>query len=485
MSAHPYSIQERILLPTSPGPLAVYGWVALAWAGAAPPAWRAHLDFKRLREDLEGAVANCADRASQADPRAAVALYEEWLGLQAQVGELQAERNANAKQMKAPLEPAEREALVAQGKALKGRLAGMEAELAELEGRVQEEGRRIPNETHPDAPRGGEDASALVRENGAPRDFAFAPRDHVELAEGLDLVDFNRAAQVSGQKFYYLKNEAAMLELALVNWTMQKLQRKGFTPMMTPDLVREGVLEKCGFQPRGETTQVYSVQDSDLCLAGTAEIPLGGYFMDQILPEDQLPMRLAAFGHCFRTEAGAAGAAGKGLYRVHQFSKVEMFVVGTPEQSEALHQELLDIEVELFSELGLHFKVLDMASADLGAPAYRKFDVEAWMPGLGRYGEISSASNCTDYQARRLNIRYKPAPKPAEGGKKPKKQKNVFVHTLNGTACAVSRMLVAILESHQEEDGSISIPETLWPYTGGLEKICPKETEATTKKKKK
>ena len=230
---------------------------------------------------------------------------------------------------------------------------------------------------------------------------------------------------------------------------------------------------------------MYSVENSDLCLAGTAEIPLGGYFMDQILQEDQLPVRVAAFGHCFRTEAGAAGAAGKGLYRVHQFSKVEMFVLGTPDQSEALHQELLDIEVELFAELGLHFKVLDMASADLGAPAYRKFDVEAWMPGLERYGEISSASNCTDYQSRRLNIRYKPTPKPAEGGKKPKKQKNVFVHTLNGTACAVSRMLVAILESHQEEDGSISIPEALWPYTGGLEKISPKVTETMTKNDKK
>ena len=443
--------------------------------GTASPTWRAHVDFRRLREDLDGAVANCAARASKADPRAAVALYEEWLGLQAQVGELQAERNANAKQMKAPLETAEREALVAQGKVLKGRLAGMEAELAELEGRVQEEGRRIPNETHPDVPRGGEEASKLVQEHGHQREFSFSPRDHVALAEDLDLVDFNRAAQVSGQKFYYLKNEAAMLELALVNWTMQKLQQKGFTPMMTPDLVREGVLEKCGFQPRGETTQVYSVERSDLCLAGTAEIPLGGYYMDQVLREDQLPIRLAAFGHCFRTEAGAAGAAGKGLYRVHQFSKVEMFVLSTPEQSEALHKELLDIEVELFSELGLHFKVLDMASADLGAPAYRKFDVEAWMPGLERYGEISSASNCTDYQARRLNIRYKPTPKQSNGGKKPKKQKNVFVHTLNGTACAVSRMLVSILENNQEEDGSISVPEVLWPFTGGLEKISPRQ----------
>merc|ERR1719235_1406605 len=178
--------------------------------------------------------------------------------------------------------------------------------------------------------------------------------------------------------------------------------------------------------------------------------------MDQILPEDQLAMRLAAFGHCFRTEAGAAGAAGKGLYRVHQFSKVEMFVVGTPEQSEALHQELLDIEVELFSELGLHFKVLDMASADLGAPAYRKFDVEAWMPGLGRWGEISSCSNCTDYQARRLNIRYKETIL-QKGGL-------AFPHTLNGTAVAVPRLLIAIIETYQNSDGSVTVPEVLRKY---------------------
>jgi len=190
--------------------------------------------------------------------------------------------------------------------------------------------------------------------------------------------------------------------------------------------------------------------------------------MDRVLEERELPIRMAAFGHCFRTEAGAAGAAGKGLYRVHQFSKVEMFVICTPEQSDALHEELIAIEEDMFRELGLHFKVLDMPSGDLGAPAYRKFDIEAWMPGLGRYGEISSASNCTDYQARRLNIRYRAGK--AEGGAKPAKKGSptVFCHTLNATACAVPRMIVAIIENGQKADGSIVVPEVLRPFLGGM-----------------
>ena len=429
------------------------------------------MDFKYLRDNLEAVVANCAERKSPADPRRAVALYERFVAFQAEVNDLQQERNRNAKSMKGRLEQAERDRLIAQGKAIKERLAAMEQELSALEGDMQEAGRQIPNLTHPGAPRGEEEDSVTLHTVGEKREFGFAFKDHVALAEGLDLVDFATAGAVSGQKFYYLKNEATLLELALVNWTMQKLVAKGFTPMMTPDLVRENVLEKCGFQPRGETTQVYSVEGSDLCLAGTAEIPLGGYYMDQILAEKELPLKLSAFGHCFRTEAGAAGAAGKGLYRVHQFSKVEMFILCTPEQSEALHQELLDLELELFTDLGLHFKVLDMASSDLGAPAYRKFDVEAWMPGMGRYGEISSASNCTDYQARRLNIRYKPAP---TGEEKKKKAPNVFVHTLNATACAVPRLIVAILENNQQEDGSIVVPEVLRPFMGGLETISPK-----------
>ena len=222
-------------------------------------------------------------------------------------------------------------------------------------------------------------------------------------------------------------------------------------------------------------TGVCSVTNSDLCLTGTAEVPLGGIYMDTVIEEKDLPIRMAAYGHCFRTEAGAGGMAGKGLYRVHQFSKVEMFVICTPEQSEAIHEELIAIEEEMFNELGLHFVVLDMPSGDLGAPAYRKYDVEAWMPGLQRYGEISSASNCTDYQARRLNIRYRVAAQAKEAGAPAKATKKgsptAFCHTLNATACAVPRMIVAIMENYQQADGTVLVPEVLQPFLGGRKVI--------------
>ena len=258
-----------------------------------------------------------------------------------------------------------------------------------------------------------------------------------------------------------------MLELALINWAFAKVVSKGFKPMMVPDMVRSSVVEKCGFQPRAENTQVYSIENSELCMAGTAELLLGGVYMDEVVEESQLPIKMAAFSHCFRTEAGAAGAQTRGMYRLHQFSKVEMFVVATPEQSDALHDELINIEKEMFEDLGFHFKVLDMPTEDLGAPAYRKFDIEAWMPALERYGEISSASNCTDYQARRLNIKYRPN---AVDGKK---QPLVHCHTLNATACAIPRMIVTILENFQQEDGSVTVPEPLRPYLGGLDVLRP------------
>jgi len=378
------------------------------------------------------------------------------------------------------MEQDRRQALIDEGKRLKDRIAEVEARLTVIDDELQVQGQKIPNLTHPEVPLGTEENATVLAEVGTPREFGFGHKDHVCLAEGLDIVDFDSGSLVSGTKFYYMKGAGALLEMALCNWTMTKLVAKGFLPYTTPDLVRTDIFERCGFQPRMENTQVYQIQGQDLCLTGTAEIPLGGIYMNQILEEAQLPIKMCAFGHCFRTEAGAGGAAGKGLYRVHQFSKIEMFVLSTPEQSDALHQELLAVEKELFTELGLHFKVLDMPSQDLGAPAYRKFDVEAWMPGLERYGEISSASNCTDYQARRLNIRYRPSgtsseDKDGQGGNS-SKAKTVFVHTLNGTGCAVPRMVVAILENFQQQDGSVAIPETLRPFMGGMSVIKPPHT---------
>ncbi|XP_021900587.1 serine--tRNA ligase, chloroplastic/mitochondrial isoform X2 [Carica papaya] len=378
--------------------------------------------------------------------------------------------------MKGKVEQSERQKLIEEGKNLKDQLATLDEELVKLKDELQQEAQCMPNMTHPDVPVGGEDCSTIRKMVGSPREFNFPVKDHVQLGKELDLFDFDAAAEVSGSKFYYLKNEAVMLEMALINWSLSEAVKRGFTPLTTPEIVRSSVVEKCGFQPRGENTQVYSIVGSDQCLIGTAEIPVGGIHMDSIIAESSLPLKYAAVSHCFRTEAGAAGAATRGLYRVHQFSKVEMFILCQPEESESFHEELIRIEEDLFASLGLHYKSLDMATEDLGAPAYRKFDVEAWMPGLGRYGEISSASNCTDYQSRRLGIRYRPSelqstsPKKSKGNLAPTQ----FVHTINATACAVPRMIVCLLENYQQEDGSVIIPDPLRPFMGGLELISPK-----------
>ncbi|GLC33588.1 hypothetical protein PLESTM_000089000 [Pleodorina starrii] len=474
----------------APHAVAVEAPVASTSAPAVDaPSFRAHLDFKFIKENVDLVSTNCKNRFSNADPHKVAALYDEFVALKTQVDALRAERNENSNAMKGKLDADKRAALISRGQELKDQLAAVEERLSGVEASLQREGQRIPNLTHPQVPLGGEEHAAVLKEVGSQRQFPFPPKDHVTLAEALDLVDFESAAEVTGQKFYYLRNAGALLELALVNYAFNKVVSRGFTPIMTPDLVKASVLEKCGFQPRGAGTQIYAVEDSALCLTGTAEVPLGGVYMDRILAEEQLPIKMAAFGHCFRTEAGAAGMAGKGLYRVHQFSKVEMFVLATPDQSEALHAELINIEAEMFEELGLHFKVLDMPSGDLGAPAFRKYDVEAWMPGLQRYGEISSASNCTDYQSRRLNIRYRPAAAAADGAKPAGGKKGgsgggkkggaasggktEFVHTLNATACAVPRMIVAILENFQQEDGSVVVPAPLRPYLGGMEVIRP------------
>lgn len=437
---------------------------------------------------------NVKERLSTADVARVVELYEEFVAKNLEADRVRAERNRVANAMKSKLEAEERESLVKEGKHLKEVLADLEADLGEVSSALQVEGQRLPNMTHPDVPRGGEEAAVTRRTVGHQRVFAFPPKDHVELGLALDLLDFDSAAEVSGSKFYYLRNEAALLEMALLSWSLSFLVARGFTPVSTPDLVRAQVVEKCGFQPRAENTQVYSVEGTDLCLAGTAEIPVGGSFMDKILSESDLPVRVVAFSHCFRTEAGAAGAATRGLYRVHQFSKLEMFVLCTPEESDRMHAELIQAEEEMFEALGLHFVTLDMPTADLGAPAYRKFDIEAWMPGLNRYGEISSASNCTDYQARRLNIRYRPSQATADAelnvgasgassrpdkGKKGGKAKAPltplrFVHTLNATGCAVPRMIVSILENFQQADGTVLVPHVLQPFMGGISIIKPK-----------
>jgi seryl-tRNA synthetase len=285
------------------------------------------------------------------------------------------------------------------------------------------------------------------------------------LGEKLGLFDLEAGARTSGHGFYFLKNEGVLLDLALQRYAIEVLMQEGFTLTTTPDLARNEILEGIGFNPRGPETQVYSIENTDLSLVGTAEITLGGMYFGETLDAEQLPIKLCGLSHCFRTEAGAHGQATRGIYRVHQFTKVEMFAFTLPEASDAMHEQLLAIECKIFDGLGMPYRVIDTASGDLGGPAYRKFDLEAWMPGRGPgapgkpngdWGEITSTSNCTDYQSRRLGIRFK---RKGEKG-------THFLHTLNGTAVANTRAIIAILENFQEADGSVTVPEVLRPWVG-------------------
>jgi seryl-tRNA synthetase len=299
----------------------------------------------------------------------------------------------------------------------------------------------------------------LKRGKTAPREFDFRPLDHVELGERLGLMDFEGGAKVTGHGFYFLKNDAVLLELALQRYALDILIGEGFTPTITPDLARNEILQGIGYIPRGPETQIYSIADSDLSLVATAEITLGGLLADTTLESDQLPVKFCGISHCYRTEAGAHGRATRGLYRVHQFTKVEMFAFTLPEASEAMLDYFCGLECRLFDGLEIPYRVIDTAVGDLGGPAYRKFDLEAWMPGRGErgeFGEVTSTSNCTDYQARRLNIRYR------QKGEKG----TSFVHTLNGTAIAISRGMIAVLENHQQADGTVRVPQALRPYLG-------------------
>ena len=418
------------------------------------------LDAQFIREQLDEVKTNCRNRNVQADVDGVVRLDDERKRILQETQVLQQRANEISKLIPKEKDAEKKESLRQEGRALRDQVTGLETKSRQVETELRTLLLAIPNMTHPDAPVGHTAAdNKVLRRWGEPRKFDFAAKDHVGLAEALDLVDFEAGAKVAGQKFYYLKNEAVLLELALIQYAIGVLLHEGYTPIITPDLARSEVLEGIGFMPRGPETQIYSVENTDLCLIATAEITLGGMHRDQTFDELQLPIKYVGLSHCFRTEAGAPGRDTRGLYRVHQFTKVEMFAFCAPDQSDALHQELLAIEEKVFQGLGLPYHVIDTCTGDLGGPAYRKFDLEAWMPGRGQggeYGEVTSTSNCTDYQARRLNIRYKI---PGQKGTR-------FVHTLNGTAVAVSRALVAILENNQQADGSVTIPEVLRPWVG-------------------
>jgi seryl-tRNA synthetase len=410
------------------------------------------LDRKLIVENAEIVKENCRRRGVRADVDRLIELEAQRRGKLTESQELNRLANETSKQIGGAKSAEEREQLKEKGRQLREQKDAAQTVHDELEKQILELQVHIPNLTHPSAPVGADDQANAELSFGripVPK-FDFKAKDHLELGKLHDMIDFESGARVAGAGFYFLKRDAVLLELALQQFAVQQLVSRGFIPITTPDVAHTQILHGIGFMPRGPETQIYSIENTDLNLVATAEITLGGMMADQVIEADELPLRMVGISHCFRTEAGAAGRASKGLYRVHQFTKIEMF---------AIHEELRQIECDLFDALEIPYRVVDTATGDLGGPAYRKYDLEAWMPGRGEqgeWGEVTSTSNCTDYQARRLNIRYR-----VKGEKG-----THLVHTLNGTAIAISRAIIAVLENHQQADGTIRVPKVLQPWMG-------------------
>ncbi len=423
------------------------------------------IDIKFIRKHPEIVKENCKNRLVKIDIDKLLDLDKKRRELETEIDILRSKKNVGSKVKPSPKKIGEMKKLNEEIKRLEDVQVLIIKEYDELL-------MAVPNLTYPSVcVSANEEDNPVIETFKGPTKFNFKPRDHVELANDLDLIDFNRAAKVAGTKFYYLKNELALMEIALTQYALHIVLKHGYTPFITPDFAKQEILNGLGFNPRGESTQIYNIENSDLCLIATAEITMGGYHKDEIFKEEELPKKYVALSHCFRTEAGSYSKYSKGIFRVHQFTKLEMFQYTTPVQSEAAHKEILNIEKEIFMGLEIPFRVVDHCTADLGAPAARTYDLEAWMPGkpnkggkMGDWAEITSTSNCTDYQSRALNIKFKD-----------NYGKLNFVHMLNGTAIAVSRAIIAILENFQEKDGSIVVPKILRKYMDGIEVIEKKK----------
>lgn len=425
------------------------------------------LDIKDIIKNENKMQENLKVRNIKLDLKGLIAQYHNYIDSKKSIEQLQMQANAIAHNIKVDKLNTDKEKLVIQGKYIKEQLAALKEKHICISENFQKELLKIPNWMSCDVPIGNADNDNVeIRKFREPRKFAFPPKDHIELGKNLDLIDFEAGAKVAGTKFYFLKNELVLLQHAIKAFVFRKVIQKGFTCLQTPDLARNSILQGIGFGPRGEGSNTYIIEGEDLSLIATAEITVGGMHANEIIDLNKLPLLYVAESHCFRRESGAAGQLGKGMYRVHQFEKIELFAFCTPDQSEHIHQMIVALEEEIYQELGIPYRVVLNCSGDLGAPAYKKYDIEAWMPGKGQngeYGEITSASNCTDYQARRLGIRYR----------NPKTGELEFVHTLNGTAVALSRTPIAIMENYQTEGGGIKIPEVLIPYLG-FDYIKPK-----------
>jgi seryl-tRNA synthetase len=405
-------------------------------------------DRVRAAQAKRGLSDEVVDRALAADTerRRAIADFEAKRGEQKQLGKRIPQAQGEEKQE-----------LLARTKTLSAEVKDAEAAQAAAEQEWHDALASIPNLAAEEAPAGAEDDYVVLEHVGTPRDFAaegFEPRDHVELGRLLGAIDLERGAKVSGSRFYFLTGAGAELELALVNLAMQQAREAGFTPVIAPSLVKPRAMEGTGFLGQA-ADDVYRIEGEDLYLVGTSEVPMAAYHSDEILDRSRLPLRYSAFSPCFRKEAGSHGKDTKGIIRVHWFDKVEMFVYTTPEESYAEHQRLLDWEKQFLDKLELAYRVIDTAAGDLGLSAQRKFDCEAWIPTQGRYRELTSTSNCTDFQTRRLNVRAR-----QDGGEMQ------AVATLNGTLTAIPRAIVAILETHQQADGSVVVPAALRPFLG-------------------
>ena len=413
------------------------------------------LPLKFIRENVDLIKKNCENRLVTVDVDHLLKLDSKRLDVLKELESLRSIRNSKSKTKPTP-------EIIDEMKEIGAKTKIYEEDIRKLDAEIRILLLSIPNLTHSDVLVSDDENNNPILEEAEIPKFDFIPKDHVELAESLDLIDFERGAKVAGNKFYYFKNELAILELALSQYAMEILLKKGFTPFITPDVAKNDMLENIGFIPRGENTQVYNLENTELSLIGTAEITMCAYHADEILEGKDLPLKYAGLSHCFRTEAGSYSKYSKGIYRVHQFSKVEMFVYSKEEDAEDLHNELLEIEKEIFNGLSIPFRVIDHCTADLGGPSIRTFDLEAWMPGkpncdgqMGDWGEITSTSNCTDYQSRSANIKYR-----KEDGS------SDFVYTLNGTAISICRAIIAIIENNQTKDGEILIPEVLQKWMG-------------------